>query len=68
MEAIATQALDRGTGARGLRAIMEEVLQETMFDVPGREDIGRVIVTRGTVLDRVLPAYVEREERQEGAA
>ncbi|WP_084102873.1 ATP-dependent Clp protease ATP-binding subunit ClpX [Demequina sp. NBRC 110051] len=68
VEAIAEQALERGTGARGLRAIMEEVLQETMFDVPGREDIGRVVVTRDTVMSRVLPSYIFREERQEGAA
>ncbi|WP_084039537.1 ATP-dependent Clp protease ATP-binding subunit ClpX [Demequina sp. NBRC 110053] len=68
IEAIATQALERGTGARGLRAIMEEVLQETMFEVPGREDVGRVRITHEVVMDRVTPAYEAREERQEGAA
>ncbi|SEJ52761.1 ATP-dependent Clp protease ATP-binding subunit ClpX [Demequina mangrovi] len=67
VHAIAEQALERGTGARGLRAIMEEVLQETMFDVPGRDDIARVIVTRETVLDRAMPAYEGRIEEQ-GAA
>ncbi|MFV0632821.1 ATP-dependent Clp protease ATP-binding subunit ClpX [Demequina sp.] len=68
IEAIATQALERGTGARGLRAIMEEVLQDTMFDVPGRDDVGRVVITHEVVMDRVAPAYEAREERQEGAA
>ncbi|WP_061960560.1 ATP-dependent Clp protease ATP-binding subunit ClpX [Demequina flava] len=68
IEAIAEQALERGTGARGLRAIMEEVLQETMFEVPGREDVARVRVTREVVMDRVLPAYEAREEQEEGAA
>ncbi len=60
IHAIAEQALLRGTGARGLRAILEEVLQETMFDVPGREDVGRVTITRATVLERVAPAITAR--------
>ncbi|WP_062069134.1 ATP-dependent Clp protease ATP-binding subunit ClpX [Demequina sediminicola] len=70
IEAIAEQALERGTGARGLRAIMEEVLQETMFDVPGRDDVAQVVVTREVVMNRVLPAYIAHEapEQQEGAA
>ncbi|MFN3867106.1 MAG: ATP-dependent Clp protease ATP-binding subunit ClpX [Demequina sp.] len=69
IEAIAAQALERGTGARGLRAIMEEVLQGAMFEVPGREDVARVMVTREVVLDRIAPAYIERElEQEEGAA
>ena len=60
VRAIAQQALARGTGARGLRAILEEVLQETMFEVPGRHDVARVVVTRDVVVDRVSPSYVER--------
>ncbi|WP_084127369.1 ATP-dependent Clp protease ATP-binding subunit ClpX [Demequina sp. NBRC 110054] len=70
VRAIAEQALDRGTGARGLRAIMEEVLQETMFEVPGRDDIERVVVTREVVLDRVAPAFLSRPaaDEHEGAA
>jgi len=58
--AIAEQALERGTGARGLRAILEEVLQETMFEVPGRDDVARVVVTREVVMERVTPAFVAR--------
>ncbi|WP_149202054.1 ATP-dependent Clp protease ATP-binding subunit ClpX [Actinotalea subterranea] len=61
VEAIADQALLRGTGARGLRAILEEVLQQVMFDVPSRDDIARVVVTRGTVLENVNPTIVPRE-------
>ena len=70
IRAIAEQALERGTGARGLRAILEEVLQETMFEVPGREDVGRVVVTREVVMDRVTPAFLARpaEDEHEGAA
>ena len=44
LEAIAAQALLRGTGARGLRAILEEVLLNTMYDLPGRTDIGKVVI------------------------
>src|SRR5690606_17975869 len=58
--AVAEQALERGTGARGWRAILEEVLQETMFEVPGRDDIARVVVTRETVMERVTPAFIAR--------
>ena len=42
LEAVADQALLRGTGARGLRAILEEVLLNTMYDLPGRTDVGTV--------------------------
>jgi len=58
--AVAEQALERGTGARGLRAILEEVLQETMFEVPGREDVGTVTITRETVMERVEPSIQTR--------
>jgi ATP-dependent Clp protease ATP-binding subunit ClpX len=61
VEAVAEQALLRGTGARGLRAIMEEVLQPVMFDVPSENDIARVVITREVVLDNVNPTIVRRE-------
>lgn len=60
VRAIAEQALSRGAGARGLRAILEEVLQDTMFEVPGREDVGQVLITRETVMDRVAPSIVSK--------
>jgi ATP-dependent Clp protease ATP-binding subunit ClpX len=60
IEAVADQALLRGTGARGLRAIMEEVLLPVMFDVPSEDDIARVVVTREVVLDNVNPTIVRR--------
>ena len=62
VEAIAEQALARGTGARGLRAIMEEVLLPVMFDVPSDEDIKQVVVTDETVRHNVLPTIVRHEE------
>ncbi len=68
--AVADQALMRGTGARGLRAIMEEVLLNTMFDLPGRGDIAKVVIDAGSVLERVNPTLVPRKgaPRQRRAA
>ncbi|MEJ7722684.1 MAG: AAA family ATPase, partial [Ilumatobacteraceae bacterium] len=60
LEAIADQALLRGTGARGLRAILEEVLLNTMYDVPGRTDVGKVLIDGTTVRERVNPTLVPR--------
>ena len=62
VEAVADQAILRGTGARGLRAIMEEVLMPVMFDVPSRDDVARVVVNREVVLENVLPTLVPREK------
>ena len=59
--AVADQALLRGTGARGLRAILEEVLQQVMFEVPSRDDVERVVITRDVVLDNVNPTLVPRD-------
>jgi ATP-dependent Clp protease ATP-binding subunit ClpX len=59
--AVADQAVLRGTGARGLRAIMEEVLQSVMFEVPSRDDVARVVITREVVLENVNPTLVPRE-------
>jgi ATP-dependent Clp protease ATP-binding subunit ClpX len=67
LDAIAEQALKRGTGARGLRAIMEEVLLPVMFDVPSDDGISRVVVTREVVLDNVLPTIVRRDEEPKRA-
>ncbi|CCI54347.1 ATP-dependent Clp protease ATP-binding subunit ClpX [Nostocoides jenkinsii] len=63
LDAIADQALKRGTGARGLRAIMEEVLMPVMFDVPSADDIARVVVTQETVLGNVLPTIVRQDQQ-----
>ncbi|MCL2465914.1 MAG: ATP-dependent Clp protease ATP-binding subunit ClpX [Micrococcales bacterium] len=60
VEAVAEQALLRGTGARGLRAILEEVLQQVMFEVPSRDDVAKVVVDRETVLQNVYPTLVPR--------
>jgi ATP-dependent Clp protease ATP-binding subunit ClpX len=62
IEAIADQAMLRGTGARGLRAILEEVLLNVMYDVPSREDIAKVVITGEVVSDNVNPTLIPREE------
>jgi ATP-dependent Clp protease ATP-binding subunit ClpX len=61
LEAIADLALERGTGARGLRSILEAVLLEAMFDVPGRTDVLRCVVTAESVRDKVAPEYELRK-------
>jgi ATP-dependent Clp protease ATP-binding subunit ClpX len=73
LQAIADQAVLRGTGARGLRAIMEEVLLSVMYEVPSRDDVARVVITAETVRDHVYPTLVPREsapkrERREKSA
>ena len=60
LESIADLAVLRKTGARGLRAIMEEVLGPIMFDVPSTEDVAKVIVTKKTVLENAAPTIVPR--------
>jgi ATP-dependent Clp protease ATP-binding subunit ClpX len=61
LEAIADQAIMRGTGARGLRAILEEVLMSVMYEVPSRKDVERVVITREVVLENVNPTLVPRD-------
>ena len=76
LEAIADQAMLRGTGARGLRAIMEEVLLSVMYEVPSNPDAARVLITRAVVLENVNPTIVparvrrpaRRREREEKSA
>jgi ATP-dependent Clp protease ATP-binding subunit ClpX len=61
LEAIADLAVLRQTGARGLRAIMEEVLGPIMFDIPSDDHVARVVVTRAAVLDNAAPTIVPRK-------
>jgi ATP-dependent Clp protease ATP-binding subunit ClpX len=69
LEAIAELAVLRKTGARGLRAILEEVLGPVMFDVPSNEQVARVVITRDAVLDNAAPTIVpHRPRRQEKSA
>ncbi len=72
LEAMADLAILRGTGARGLRALMEEVLLSVMYDVPSRKDVAKVVISREAVMEGVNPTIVPREtpkrERREKSA
>jgi ATP-dependent Clp protease ATP-binding subunit ClpX len=59
LRAVAQKALKRGTGARGLRAIVEEILTDVMFDLPTREDVVEVKVTEASVLNSGTPPLLE---------
>ncbi|MBK9181020.1 MAG: ATP-dependent Clp protease ATP-binding subunit ClpX [Acidimicrobiales bacterium] len=60
LEAVAELALLRGTGARGLRAILEEVLLNVMYDLPGRTDVERCVIDRAAVMEKANPTLVPR--------
>jgi ATP-dependent Clp protease ATP-binding subunit ClpX len=66
LRAIAKKALERNTGARGLRSILENVLLETMYDLPSRSDIGTVIINEAVINDKAVPEFKpERQPKQE---
>ena len=67
LQAIAEQAILRGTGARGLRAIMEEVLLNVMYELPSREDVTKCLVDRDVVLTGVNPTLVPRNAPRRSA-
>ena len=60
LRAIADLALTRGTGARGLRSILEDVLLNTMYEVPGMGDVAKVVVTESSVTEKTAPLIVMR--------
>src|SRR3989440_4124941 len=62
LEAVGEEALLRGTGARGLRAILEEVLLNVMYELPSRSDVGKCVIDRTVVLEKVNPTLVPRVE------
>ena len=64
LHAIAKLAIERGTGARGLRSICESVLQDTMYVLPSSDDIVKVIVTEQCVADDVEPVVITRESAE----
>ncbi|MCB1274724.1 MAG: ATP-dependent Clp protease ATP-binding subunit ClpX, partial [Leucobacter sp.] len=68
LEAIAELAVERKTGARGLRAILEDVLGPVMFDVPSNEAVTKVIVTREAVLGEAPPRVLHAAAANERSA
>jgi ATP-dependent Clp protease ATP-binding subunit ClpX len=68
LRAVAAKALKRGTGARGLRAILEELLTEVMFDLPTREDVEEVKVTESSVVNGTAPLLEIAPQRKKKEA
>jgi ATP-dependent Clp protease ATP-binding subunit ClpX len=68
LRAVAQKALKRGTGARGLRAILEEILLNVMFDLPSRDDVVEVRVTESCVVNGAPPMLEIAPKRQKKEA
>ena len=58
--AIASLAIERNTGARGLRSIMEELMMPLMYEIPSREDVAELVITSQCVLEKAKPKYIQR--------
>lgn len=66
LRAIAKKAQEHNTGARGLRSILENVLLETMYDLPSRTDVGTVVINEAVIKDKAEPEYqAERQQKME---
>lgn len=61
---IAKEAISRNTGARGLRAIMEEIMQDTMFDIPSEDGVEKVIVTKNASLKKEKPFLISKNNKK----
>jgi len=68
VRAVARRALDRRTGARGLRAVLEETMRDVMFDIPSRDDVREVVITPECVLNAIPPLLVLRPESKKREA
>ena len=68
LSSIADKALERETGARGLRSIIEEVLLEVQFELPSRRDVRKCVVTRDTIEKDTAPTLVTVPIPEEEAA
>jgi ATP-dependent Clp protease ATP-binding subunit ClpX len=68
IRAIARKALERGTGARGLRAVLEELMRDIMFDIPSRSDVREVVVTVECVQAGIPPLLVLHPETKKKEA
>ena len=63
--AIAKNAVARKTGARGLRSIMENILLESMFELPGLEGVEEIVINREVVEGRARPLYIYADRRED---
>ena len=68
LEAIAELAMDRKTGARGLRSILEDTLLDIMYEIPSRDDIKKIIINKETVTDKLPPKMVIEQEEDSSSS
>ena len=64
LRAIAKKAIERNTGARGLRSIVESVMMESMYEVPSRTDIKKVLVTKESVEGKSNPIMIPKDQEE----
>ncbi|MGF7057438.1 ATP-dependent Clp protease ATP-binding subunit ClpX [Brassicibacter mesophilus] len=64
LEVVAKKAIERKTGARGLRGILEEIMLDIMYDIPSREDIEKCVITKDTIINQTEPTLVLSEKRK----
>jgi ATP-dependent Clp protease ATP-binding subunit ClpX len=67
LEAVVELAMTKKTGARSLRAILEEVMLEVMFQAPVQIGLQEVVITKATVKEKTLPIYVQGKESKQSA-
>ncbi|SHH33049.1 ATP-dependent Clp protease ATP-binding subunit ClpX [Caloranaerobacter azorensis DSM 13643] len=67
LEVVAQKAIERKTGARGLRGILEEIMLDIMYEIPSRSDIKKCIITKDTILNRSKPTFVLAEKKKRRA-
>ena len=68
LKSVAMRAIGRKTGARGLRSIMEQILLNTMFELPGLDGVEEVVINREVAESRATPLYIHGKERAESSA
>ena len=67
LKTLVDEAMDKKTGARSLRAILEEVMLDVMFNAPTQDDLREVVVTEDTVKEKSPPIYIQGEENKQSA-
>ena len=67
LTAVVNEAMDKKTGARSLRSILEDVMLDVMFNAPTQEDLREVVITEETVTEKSPPVYVQDKESKQSA-
>ena len=64
LRAVVKEALNRKTGARGLRAILEENMLDIMYEMPGQDDLKEIVITEEVIVNKAEPISVYRSEEE----